>query len=244
MSQSIRPARRPEGWRVRAHSRAAIRQREQRSCRRCGSRQSEFGRLSAEVGAVRRRPAWASRSPGSSGLASFYTMYYREPIGKYHLQVCTNVSCMLRGSDDILRRDRGSTEIGSRSDHGGRQILARRGRVPRLVRHGADDAGERGLPRKLDSAEHAGADRALGGRLIGETVDRAQRQRMGLEIGIAAIKALVVLLIVLHLTVFMLWVERKGSALIQNRIGANRAAIFGRTAVEPRASSTRSWRTR
>jgi NADH-quinone oxidoreductase subunit H len=50
---------------------------------------------------------------------------------------------------------------------------------------------------------------------------------MGLEIGIAAIKALVVLLIVLHLTVFLLWVERKGSALIQNRIGANRAAIFG-----------------
>ena len=38
-----------------------------------------------------------------SGLASFYTMYYKKPIGKYHLQVCTNVSCMLRGSDDILR---------------------------------------------------------------------------------------------------------------------------------------------
>lgn len=50
---------------------------------------------------------------------------------------------------------------------------------------------------------------------------------MGLELGIAAIKALVVLLIVLHLTVFLLWVERKGSALIQNRIGANRASIFG-----------------
>jgi NADH-quinone oxidoreductase subunit H len=50
---------------------------------------------------------------------------------------------------------------------------------------------------------------------------------MALEIGIGAIKALVVLLIVLHLTVFLLWVERKGSALIQNRIGANRASIFG-----------------
>ncbi len=50
---------------------------------------------------------------------------------------------------------------------------------------------------------------------------------MGLEIGIATIKALVVLLIVLHLTVLLLWVERKGSALIQNRIGANRASIFG-----------------
>ena len=50
---------------------------------------------------------------------------------------------------------------------------------------------------------------------------------MGLEIGIAAIKALVVVLIVLQLTVLLLWVERKGSALIQNRIGANRASIFG-----------------
>jgi NADH-quinone oxidoreductase subunit H len=50
---------------------------------------------------------------------------------------------------------------------------------------------------------------------------------MGLEIGIAAVKALVVVLIALHLTVFLLWIERKGSALIQNRIGANRANIFG-----------------
>jgi len=38
-----------------------------------------------------------------SGVASFYTMYYKKPIGKFHLQVCTNVSCMLRGSDDIVR---------------------------------------------------------------------------------------------------------------------------------------------
>jgi NADH-quinone oxidoreductase subunit H len=47
------------------------------------------------------------------------------------------------------------------------------------------------------------------------------------ELGIAVVKALVVVLIALHLTVFLLWVERKGSALIQNRIGANRASIFG-----------------
>ena len=38
-----------------------------------------------------------------SGVASFYTMYYKKPIGRHHLQVCTNVSCMLRGSDEIVR---------------------------------------------------------------------------------------------------------------------------------------------
>jgi NADH-quinone oxidoreductase E subunit len=31
------------------------------------------------------------------GVVTFYTMYNQKPIGKFHLQVCTNVSCMLRG---------------------------------------------------------------------------------------------------------------------------------------------------
>ena len=37
------------------------------------------------------------------GVVSFYTMYHSEPQGKYHVEVCTNISCMLRGSDGILR---------------------------------------------------------------------------------------------------------------------------------------------
>lgn len=32
---------------------------------------------------------------------SFYTMFYRQPIGQYNIQLCTNVSCWLCGSDDI-----------------------------------------------------------------------------------------------------------------------------------------------
>ncbi|HEY2386471.1 MAG TPA: complex I subunit 1 family protein [Candidatus Binatia bacterium] len=40
-------------------------------------------------------------------------------------------------------------------------------------------------------------------------------------------KSLVMLLIALNLSVVLLWVERKGSALIQDRVGANRANIFG-----------------
>ena len=35
-------------------------------------------------------------------LASFYTMYNRKEIGKYHLQLCTNVPCMLRGAYDLM----------------------------------------------------------------------------------------------------------------------------------------------
>jgi NADH-quinone oxidoreductase E subunit len=64
--------------------------------------QKEFGHLSAEVQQyVAERMgfplAWIS------GLASFYTMFYKKPVGKHHLQVCTNVSCMLRGSEEIVR---------------------------------------------------------------------------------------------------------------------------------------------
>ena len=35
------------------------------------------------------------------GVVTFYTMYHQKPMGKYHLQVCTNVSCMLRGAYKI-----------------------------------------------------------------------------------------------------------------------------------------------
>jgi NADH-quinone oxidoreductase subunit H len=44
---------------------------------------------------------------------------------------------------------------------------------------------------------------------------------------IGAIKAIVVLLMVLNLAAVLLWFERKGSALIQDRIGANRANLLG-----------------
>jgi NADH dehydrogenase (ubiquinone) flavoprotein 2 len=35
-------------------------------------------------------------------VATFYTMYNRSPIGKYHLQVCTNTPCQLCNSDSIM----------------------------------------------------------------------------------------------------------------------------------------------
>lgn len=36
-------------------------------------------------------------------VATFYTMYHKKPMGKYHIQVCTNVSCMLRGGYEIWK---------------------------------------------------------------------------------------------------------------------------------------------
>src|SRR5205823_11087568 len=33
---------------------------------------------------------------------SYYSMIRRAPAGKYHVQVCTNVSCMLRGGREIM----------------------------------------------------------------------------------------------------------------------------------------------
>lgn len=50
---------------------------------------------------------------------------------------------------------------------------------------------------------------------------------MAIDFVIYAIFAVVMLLVGLHLALFLLYFERKGSALIHDRVGANRAAIFG-----------------
>lgn len=36
------------------------------------------------------------------GIVTFYTMYNRKPVGRHKLEVCTNVSCMLRNSAKII----------------------------------------------------------------------------------------------------------------------------------------------
>jgi NADH-quinone oxidoreductase E subunit len=37
------------------------------------------------------------------GVLTFYTMYRRQPPGKYVLQVCTTLSCQLCGTSDLVR---------------------------------------------------------------------------------------------------------------------------------------------
>ena len=35
-------------------------------------------------------------------VATFYSMYEHAPVGKHKICVCTNISCMLRGSDEVV----------------------------------------------------------------------------------------------------------------------------------------------
>merc|ERR1711904_715909 len=35
-------------------------------------------------------------------VATFYSMYELNPVGKYHINICTSISCMLKGADDIV----------------------------------------------------------------------------------------------------------------------------------------------
>jgi NADH-quinone oxidoreductase E subunit len=36
------------------------------------------------------------------GVATYYTMYNKEPIGKHHIEICHNISCQILGADDLV----------------------------------------------------------------------------------------------------------------------------------------------
>lgn len=44
-------------------------------------------------------------------VASFYSMYDHEPVGKHKIAVCTNISCLLCGSDDVISHLEGKLGI-------------------------------------------------------------------------------------------------------------------------------------
>ena len=53
---------------------------------------------------------------------TYYSMIRRKPAGKYHVQVCTNVSCMLRGSNRVYEFIRKKLEIGNKEVTADRMI--------------------------------------------------------------------------------------------------------------------------
>jgi NADH-quinone oxidoreductase subunit E len=45
-------------------------------------------------------------------VVSYYSMLRTKPIGKFNVQVCTNISCMLRGADDLFEHCKKTLGIG------------------------------------------------------------------------------------------------------------------------------------
>lgn len=63
--------------------------------------QDEEGQVSRE--AMEYAASYLDLSPSEvMGAVSFYTMFERRPIGRHHIQVCTNLCCKLRGADWLL----------------------------------------------------------------------------------------------------------------------------------------------
>ena len=53
-------------------------------------------------------------------VSSFYTMFNREPVGKFHLQICGTTPCQLCGSRDITKaiEEYTKTKLGGTSADG------------------------------------------------------------------------------------------------------------------------------
>lgn len=59
------------------------------------------------------------------GVATFYTMYNKAPVGRFLVQVCTNISCNLCGADEVLAAflRYTDTEVGETSEDGSFTVI-------------------------------------------------------------------------------------------------------------------------
>ena len=74
--------------------------------------QEELGHLTPE--AMSEVAAALELDPGYvEGVATFYSLFHLAPIGKHRFYVCTNLSCALRGADEIVDRVKKEIGVGS-----------------------------------------------------------------------------------------------------------------------------------
>ena len=72
--------------------------------------QEELGHLTPE--AMTEVAVALQLDPGYvEGVATFYTLFHLQPIGRHRFYVCTNLSCSLRGSDEIVDHVRGAIGV-------------------------------------------------------------------------------------------------------------------------------------
>src|SRR2546429_3269243 len=75
--------------------------------------QDEFGCVSDEMIAEIGRRLDLNNVQVEETLA-YYSMLHRKPWGKHHVQICTNVACMLKGGNELLERGKKRLEIGQK----------------------------------------------------------------------------------------------------------------------------------
>ena len=73
--------------------------------------QDELGYISDELIAEIGRRLDLNNVQVEETLA-YYSMLHRKPIGKHHVQVCTNIACMLRGGAELLEHAKKRLEVG------------------------------------------------------------------------------------------------------------------------------------
>src|SRR3989442_15035424 len=73
--------------------------------------QDEYGCVSDEMIAEIGRRLDLNNVQIEETLA-YYSMLHRKPWGKNHVQICTNVACMLKGGNELLERAKKRLEIG------------------------------------------------------------------------------------------------------------------------------------
>ncbi len=51
-------------------------------------------------------------------VVTFYTMFNQEPVGKYHIQVCSNLSCSLLGAESLIQhlKDKLGIDVGETTE--------------------------------------------------------------------------------------------------------------------------------
>jgi NADH-quinone oxidoreductase subunit E len=72
--------------------------------------QEELGHLTPE--AMSEVAEALQLDPGYvEGVATFYSLFHLEPVGKHRFYVCTNLSCMIRGAGEIVEHVKGAIGV-------------------------------------------------------------------------------------------------------------------------------------
>jgi NADH-quinone oxidoreductase subunit E len=86
-------------------------------------------------------------------VISYYSMLITKPRGKFDVQVCTNIACMLRGGEELLEHCSKKLGIGHKGTTPDGVFSLEGSRVHWRMQLGACGSGELRLPRKPDHRE-------------------------------------------------------------------------------------------